>query len=542
MVMTHLSVMDKGKMWVLVAIFYMMIAVLFIIFILDMLLEGVAQHSLDLIVGTSFIALLLLSISGAIFYYIPRSRAFPILSRASDGFHGVAKAPLKYPGTPMPGPTAPVASQGPQTTIPPAPPTGTSSGVMATTTPSDAATVSEAPLDIYMIRPLLLAFLITTILGSDLIALGTVMPFHFIPAFVFIVASPIFPALMWISYVHHHRPGTLWHRTVILTAVMGGMLAIIVPFLVNTAVGHYSELLASVLSAPLIEELSKGLMLLLVIKQIRGRFDGLFYGVTIGMGFAMAENLLYDYNHFMQGGSALGLGFMALARGLTGTLGHGVYTGLVGYALGAHLESTTPGGKAVILFGYLGAVALHMSWNGLLGGPGMVVILAFILHPILLYIILRYLYKTGLGQGSRTPGSGTVAPAAPALWPPGSGASPTVVSPTPGGSSPPSTQASMPFLPRPPLPTHPSSVPLPQSHSQATPPSAIAPMPQMRPSHGQSQTANAQSVQCQQGPQSNPQPAAGFSPSPGAQGFCPHCGSVLLPHCSFCGNCGRPTA
>ncbi len=111
-----------------------------------------------------------------------------------------------------------------------------------------------------------------------------------------------------------------------------------------------SSLLDSSLTAPIVEEVCKGIVLVVLVLLFRGEFDdvldGIVYGAMVGFGFAMTENVFYFLSAFHTGGisdwasvvfmrtvifglnhalftsiTGAGLGFARLARGVTVRLG-----------------------------------------------------------------------------------------------------------------------------------------------------------------------------------------------------------------------------
>src|SRR2546423_1696685 len=61
--------------------------------------------------------------------------------------------------------------------------------------------------------------------------------------------------------------------------------------------------------------------------------DGIVYGSLVGIGFAMTENVLYFGREYVQDG-LVGVGLLFYFRVVLGGLGHALYTGTTGAALG----------------------------------------------------------------------------------------------------------------------------------------------------------------------------------------------------------------
>ena len=312
--------------------------------------------------------------------------------------------------TPKPTPMSQPSPYAPPGTAAP-PPALTPTGVAAVTPPPTRAD-GRPPLAIHNFSYYFLAFLAATFLGAGILALGAgIGIFLGLILLVCVVVSFSFPSLMWVAFVHHRRGGEPEPRQGVLTALAGGMLATVLPLFINSFVGALSEDAASVLSAPLVEELSKAVILIVVLQEINSRYDGLIYGVTVGMGFAMMENLTYSLGSLASGS---GWGIVTLIRGLASTVGHGATAGLVGYAVGAYIDPDRRTGFGTVALAYLGAVGLHAGWNGLLvvatglsGGAGVVAMACIIgIWPFMEIGLLLWLMDMGRARGDRYEGGG----------------------------------------------------------------------------------------------------------------------------------------
>ena len=85
-------------------------------------------------------------------------------------------------------------------------------------------------------------------------------------------------------------------------------------------------------SAPVGEELCKGLFVWLFRHKIRSPRHGFQVGFTVGLGFAMLENLQYILSSMF--GGPVSLTLTALIRGLGSIPGHAFWTGLTGVGMG----------------------------------------------------------------------------------------------------------------------------------------------------------------------------------------------------------------
>ncbi|MBE2182191.1 MAG: PrsW family intramembrane metalloprotease [Anaerolineae bacterium] len=109
------------------------------------------------------------------------------------------------------------------------------------------------------------------------------------------------------------------------------MAYLLFTFLVNNHVFTLKQIVTFI--APVIEELLKAACLIVLARglYIRSAVDGAAYGFAIGIGFSIAENLIYITT--ASPGTALET---ALARVLSTNLMHGFTTGLVGATLGSN--------------------------------------------------------------------------------------------------------------------------------------------------------------------------------------------------------------
>lgn len=179
----------------------------------------------------------------------------------------------------------------------------------------------------------------------------------------------------------------LWEReplwVLAVMAVWGGTGAVMISLAGNGAVGglmspELDATFGAAISAPLVEELAKGLALVIALFASRwaakrhravefdGPIDGMVYGAAVGLGFAFVENNFYFINYasesLQEGFATLDLreGFLNL-----GTLGHAINTAAFGAGLGLATWSHTR--AAQIGWSLLGlgvAMLLHAFHNG----------------------------------------------------------------------------------------------------------------------------------------------------------------------------------
>ena len=124
--------------------------------------------------------------------------------------------------------------------------------------------------------------------------------------------------------------------------------------------------LTAVLSAPFVEELTKGGALLLLFLWKRDEFDnvtdGIVYATMVGLGFAMTENVQYYGRAAVQGGG--GAAAVFFLRGIMGPFAHPLFTSMTGIGFGVSRETDKRWLKWFAPLCGIGlAMALHSLWN-----------------------------------------------------------------------------------------------------------------------------------------------------------------------------------
>jgi RsiW-degrading membrane proteinase PrsW (M82 family) len=133
-----------------------------------------------------------------------------------------------------------------------------------------------------------------------------------------------------------------------------------------------ARVLTSMLVAPIIEEAAKatGFFLLLLVQRdsIAGVRDGIVYGALVGIGFVLAESLLYLGFAVLEGGEASFVRSIYL-RGVLAGGNHAVFTATVGAGIG-WARAATSGRARTLGLGLAVAAALlqHLAWNAIAAG------------------------------------------------------------------------------------------------------------------------------------------------------------------------------
>lgn len=187
-------------------------------------------------------------------------------------------------------------------------------------------------------------------------------------------------------------------RYVIPVFIWGFAVATTVSLVFNTIVtitlssvtsAQMADFVTAVVAAPVIEESSKGLALLIIffiaylasrrrgLVEFAGVMDGIVYGSAVGFGFAIAEDILYG----LQFGPEV-----FVMRRIFGGFAHAAFTSLTGIGIGLipwvryRFFSPVPP-----ILGLLGAILLHATFNFTATVFG---VLAYVL---LFFVVLGYL-------------------------------------------------------------------------------------------------------------------------------------------------------
>src|SRR5262249_31984309 len=162
-------------------------------------------------------------------------------------------------------------------------------------------------------------------------------------------------------------------RTLAVAFVWGATAGIFIPLVLNDRMEQrVGPDIVNIISAPLIEETSKTLGLLLIVLLFRRDFDsvvdGIVYACVIALGFATVENIFYyawSYNH----GGICELSSAYVWRGILAPCSHVLFTGITGIGFGIAREThNRPLKFAAPLIGFFFAVFFHSFWNWLATG------------------------------------------------------------------------------------------------------------------------------------------------------------------------------
>ena len=127
-------------------------------------------------------------------------------------------------------------------------------------------------------------------------------------------------------------------------------------------------MLAAPLSAPIAEEVTKGLGLVVLLWLLRAEFDGvrdgIVYGALIGLGFNWIEAAVYVVQDFAHSGQATYGAQLGARYALFGLSAHALFTALFGASLGLAMQTSRRWLQILSpVVGLLLAIAAHMFVN-----------------------------------------------------------------------------------------------------------------------------------------------------------------------------------
>ncbi|MGN7968446.1 PrsW family intramembrane metalloprotease [Microbacterium sp. 22296] len=192
-------------------------------------------------------------------------------------------------------------------------------------------------------------------------------------SFIGLILAAIPFVIVWVAVRYIDRwepePRRLLVFAVAWGAVASVVIALGVDLLISLVTGGLPPAIGAVVQAPIVEEVAKGLGVLLIFVFARrvfdGPVDGIVYGALIGAGFALTENVQYFAISYLEGGPGQVASTFFL-RAVLSPFAHVMFTSLTGFAFGlaARRGLSTRAALAYGIPGVIGAIVLHALWNG----------------------------------------------------------------------------------------------------------------------------------------------------------------------------------
>lgn len=182
--------------------------------------------------------------------------------------------------------------------------------------------------------------------------------------------------IMLLLWIDRYESEPLWMLAT--TFLWGALVAVFIAIILNTINGaivaaatrsnQIGQNFGAVISAPIVEESAKALILLVLFLWKKDEFDGIIDGIVyagmVGLGFAMTENILYYGRAVHEGVGALT--FIFVLRGMAAPFSHPLFTSMTGIGLGWSRQSNNGFVKLVTpILGFMLAILLHATWNGM---------------------------------------------------------------------------------------------------------------------------------------------------------------------------------
>lgn len=159
-----------------------------------------------------------------------------------------------------------------------------------------------------------------------------------------------------------------------LTLAFGATGAVLIALIFNTlgqtvatfALGSGTgNFVATVVLAPIVEEITKGSVVLVLMLRLKDQFngvvDGIVYAAMVAIGFAFAEDIMYYIGALAQGTSTFTS--TVLVRGGFSAFCHPLFTSMTGIGLALSIGRKPPAKYLFPIGGLLLAMMLHGIWN-----------------------------------------------------------------------------------------------------------------------------------------------------------------------------------
>lgn len=179
-------------------------------------------------------------------------------------------------------------------------------------------------------------------------------------------------ALVWWIDRYDREPLHLVAMVFLWGASVAPLMTVATYELIDRTLGGFegTSALASVgigFVTPLVEELSKGLAVVLIVvfsSKFDNPTDGVVYGTAVGLGFAVSENVIYGISAGTHLHSATGILILVGGRTLMSAGVHALSSAAFGGFLGHAVLSGRKLNKILwATVGLLAAITLHGSWN-----------------------------------------------------------------------------------------------------------------------------------------------------------------------------------
>jgi RsiW-degrading membrane proteinase PrsW (M82 family) len=242
-------------------------------------------------------------------------------------------------------------------------------GITVPTRRSNAALIVAAVIG-FILLALVLLFVVAYLfvgLGATGVIIGGIL--------ALVPLTIVFWGIRWIDRWEPEPRGAL-----VFAFLWGAGVSVLIALIVDAEIqnviagsglGEFgTEFFGAAIQAPIVEEVGKGLGVLVLFFAVRRHFDGpvdgIVYSAWVAGGFAFTENILYFGSELASGGAA-STAEVFFIRGIMSPFAHVMFTAFIGAAIG--FAAQRPGwfrGIVGLLVGLIPAILLHAFWNGVL--------------------------------------------------------------------------------------------------------------------------------------------------------------------------------
>jgi RsiW-degrading membrane proteinase PrsW (M82 family) len=194
---------------------------------------------------------------------------------------------------------------------------------------------------------------------------------------ILVAMLPVPVYLLLILWLDRYESEPLWMLS--LCFLWGATFAAFIAIIINSVGSQLvaesfgratAQVYGLVISAPIVEESSKALVLFSLFFWKKDEFDGIVDGIVyagmVGLGFAMTENIKY-YGDAAMASDAMRMDHLTptlILRGGISPFAHPLFTSMTGIGLGWARQTTNKGIKFVMpILGLILAICVHATWN-----------------------------------------------------------------------------------------------------------------------------------------------------------------------------------
>lgn len=219
--------------------------------------------------------------------------------------------------------------------------------------------------------------------------------------FIYALAA-ILPALLLIIYIYRHDKvekeplGLLFKLFLcgVISAVPAIILELIADEVIIVEMNIHTQFEYGVISALFVGLIEEGCKFFFLYrktwknKNFNYTFDGIVYAVTISLGFAAIENVIYVFSYGLS---------LALTRALTAIPGHMCFAVFMGYFYSLAKKYRIRKKNKFLFLSYFAAVTLHTIYDAILLVDSEISSVVFMVFIIAMYLVV---YKK-IKQASR---------------------------------------------------------------------------------------------------------------------------------------------